>query len=47
MVVIGILAILAPLTSGVLFDRISMARGFRKATGMLGGPPPTERGAHA
>src|SRR6266542_711177 len=27
--------------------RISLARGFRKATEMLGAPPPAQRGAHA
>jgi uncharacterized membrane protein HdeD (DUF308 family) len=27
--------------------RISLARGFQKATGLLGAPPPAERGAHA
>jgi aquaporin Z len=27
--------------------RIALARGFRKATGLLGAPPPAERGAHA
>ena len=27
--------------------RISLARGFRKATDMLGAPPPAQRGAHA
>jgi len=27
--------------------RLSLARGFRKATGILGAPPPAERGAHA
>jgi uncharacterized membrane protein HdeD (DUF308 family) len=27
--------------------RISLARGFHKATDMLGAPPPAERGAHA
>lgn len=27
--------------------RISLARGFRKATGLLGAPPQEARGAHA